>query len=228
MGRLKFFFTIWIILFCLFQPAWADQIVKKSKSSICHAPDSPFYERTKNYTAYDTIGNCLSSGGRLPKGQSSSPPSSNLAQQNKESNTRYSRSKFGNGWADEDRDCQNTRQEILISLSTAPVRFADENECRVTFGRWISMYSGKVLFDASEVDIDHVVPLKWAWDHGAKSWTKEMREKFANDPINLVPVEASLNRAKGAKGPDEWLPPKNQGQYEARFQRIVLKYKLGN
>lgn len=88
------------------------------------------------------------------------------------------------------------------------------------------MYSGKILFDASKVDIDHVVPLKWAWEHGAQVWNKTKREQFANDPINLVPVEASLNRSKGAKGLDEWLPPANQAQYKARFQRIVLKYGL--
>jgi len=88
------------------------------------------------------------------------------------------------------------------------------------------MYSGEVLFDASKVDIDHVVPLKWAWEHGAQSWSKAKREQFANDPINLVAVEASLNRQKGAKGLEEWLPPKNQEQYKARFQRVVLKYDL--
>ena len=65
------------------------------------------------------------------------------------------------------------------------------------------MYSGEVIFDASKLDIDHIVPLKWDWGHGANEWSKEKREKFANDPVNLVAVEASLNRQKGAKGLDE-------------------------
>lgn len=216
------------ILLCLFQPAWADQPVKKSKSSICHRPNTEFYSRTKNFTAHETIEACLASGGRLPKGQSLSPsqsPSKSTTSSYSKA-AKYSRDKFGHGWDDEDRDCQNTRQEVLISMSTNPVRFADDRQCRVTFGRWISMYSGEVLFDASKVDIDHVVPLKWAWEHGAQSWSKAKREQFANDPINLVAVEASLNRQKGAKGLEEWLPPKNQEQYKARFQRVVLKYDL--
>ncbi|WP_067222775.1 HNH endonuclease family protein [Marinomonas gallaica] len=96
----------------------------------------------------------------------------------------------------------------------------------VNFGRWISMYSGEVIFDASKLDIDHVVPLKWAWEHGAMFWSKAKRKEFANAPVNLVAVEASLYRQKGAKGLDEWLPPKNQEQYKARFQRVALKYGL--
>ncbi|MEL0621772.1 HNH endonuclease family protein [Marinomonas arenicola] len=139
---------------------------------------------------------------------------------------KYKRSEFGSGWADVDRDCQNTRQELLISMSTVPVQFKTGKQCRVIYGRWISMYSGKVFLDASKLDIDHIVPLKWAWDHGANKWSKEKRRQFANDPINLVAVEARLNRQKGAKGLDEWLPPKNVEQYKARFKRVLIKYGL--
>ena len=44
-------------------------MVKLSKSDICHAPDSPSYNRTKNFTPYDNISECLNSGpeARLPK-----------------------------------------------------------------------------------------------------------------------------------------------------------------
>lgn len=215
-----------LIALCLclsISASWAQESIKKSKSAICHAPGTEYYSRTKNFTSYDTLDQCLASGGRLPKGQSYTPQSKPKVAS--ETLTKYSREEFGRGWADEDKDCQNTRQEILISLSTAPVRFSDDRECRVTFGRWISMYSGEVIFDASKLDIDHIVPLKWAWDHGANEWSKEKREKFANDPVNLVAVEASLNRQKGAKGLDEWLPPKNQAQYKARFERVWRAYQ---
>lgn len=193
--------------------------IKQSSSGICHAPDSSYYSRTTSFTVFDTLEKCLAAGGKLPKGYNPSSTASN--------DSEYSRDKFGHGWADIDKDCQNTRQEVLISMSTNSVRYADDKQCRVTFGRWISMYSGEVIFDASTMDIDHVVPLKWAWDHGADKWTEEKREQFANDPVNLVAVEASLNRSKGAKGLDEWLPPANQEQYKARFNRILLKYELG-
>lgn len=41
--------------------------VKKSNTGICHAKGSTYYNQTKNFTAYSTVDDCLSSGGRLPK-----------------------------------------------------------------------------------------------------------------------------------------------------------------
>jgi hypothetical protein len=216
----KIVFSLIVAPFLFPMAVFSGNPIKQSASGICHTPESSYYSRTKSFTPYDTIEACLSAGGKLPKGYSSS----NTA----ENDSEYSRDKFGHGWDDADGDCQNTRQEILISLSTNPVRFADDKECRVTFGRWISMYSGEVIFDASKADIDHIVPLKWAWEHGADKWSQEKREQFANDPVNLVAVEASLNRSKGAKGLDEWLPPANQEQYKARFMRILTKYQISN
>jgi len=212
--------TLALALFLFTSSTIADTVVKKSTSGICHASDSPHYERTTNFKAYVSLNDCLKSGGRLPKGYLQND---NL----KLSSTEYSREKFGSGWGDLDSDCQDSRQEALIAQSTAPVRFQDSKGCRVASGRWLSPYSGKTIHDPSVIDIDHVVPLKWAWEHGASEWTKSKRVELANDPINLLSVEASLNRQKGAKGPDKWLPPANHCQYLARFYRVVLKYGLG-
>ena len=41
--------------------------VKMSKSGICHKPGSTYYQKTKNFTPYKTLDECLKSGGRLPK-----------------------------------------------------------------------------------------------------------------------------------------------------------------
>ncbi len=45
----------------------SEGVVKKSKTSICHAPGSTYYSRTTNFTSFDTIEACLASGGRLPE-----------------------------------------------------------------------------------------------------------------------------------------------------------------
>ena len=45
----------------------AAPIVKKSDSGICHDAKSPSYERTKKFTEFKTIDDCLKSGGKLPK-----------------------------------------------------------------------------------------------------------------------------------------------------------------
>ena len=42
-------------------------LIKKSTSNICHAPGTSSYEKTTNYTAYNSIDDCMESGGRLPK-----------------------------------------------------------------------------------------------------------------------------------------------------------------
>lgn len=197
---------------------WATNIVKLSNSGVCHDEHSSSYSRTKNFTSFDTLKACLDAGGRLPKGYDSKASSS--------SDNEYSRSKFGHGWADLNGDCQDARAEALIAQSISTVSFKTEKSCRVVSGHWISLFTGNVIYSASEVDIDHVVPLKWAWDHGADDWTENKRKAIANDPANLITVEASLNRQKGAKGLDEWLPPKNQCQYILRFMRIKQKYGI--
>lgn len=48
-------------------PKSNDLPVKKSKTGICHAPGSSYYSRTKNFTPFKTLDECLKSGGRLPK-----------------------------------------------------------------------------------------------------------------------------------------------------------------
>jgi hypothetical protein len=50
------------------QPAAAaEPIVKKSDSGICHDKNSPSYERTKKFTEFKTVDECVKSGGTLPK-----------------------------------------------------------------------------------------------------------------------------------------------------------------
>ena len=140
--------------------------------------------------------------------------------------SKYKRDLFGHGWADFDGDCKSTRHEILTDFSTITPLYKSSKQCRVVRGRWISMYTGDIHIKARVLDIDHIVPVAWAWYHGANEWDTDARIAFYNDVANLIAVEAKLNRQKSAKGPDKWLPPKNQCLYLARFLRIVKKYKL--
>ena len=41
--------------------------VKKSTSGICHEIGSQYYKQTKKYESFNTIEDCLNSGGRLPR-----------------------------------------------------------------------------------------------------------------------------------------------------------------
>jgi len=179
------------VLLTALNPAFAS-VVKMSNSGICHQPQSSWYDRTKNFQPFDSIEACLAAGGRLPKGVVRPSVNHRRTIDSGDSGS-YSRAAFGHGWDDSDGDCQDSRAEALIQMSSTPVRFGTDRRCRVVTGRWISPFSGKVILNASEADIDHVVPLKWAWDRGANHWSDATRERFANDPLNLLPVEASLN-----------------------------------
>lgn len=207
-----------VVLLLGLVPALAHATIKQSSSGLCHPPQSPWYERTTNFTAFDTVEACLAAGGRLPDGLSAATTSPE--------ESGYQRSHFGHGWDDRDGDCQDSRAEALIATSTTTVRFASADRCRVVTGRWISPFTGKVIQNAGNIDIDHVVPLAWAWERGASDWPRDRREAFANDSANLWPVEASLNRSKGARGPDEWMPPAGECQYVSRFMRLLIKYDL--
>ena len=52
----------------------ADPEVRKSQSGVCHAQDSVHYERTKKFTPYDSMEDCLASGGRETRGAKKASP----------------------------------------------------------------------------------------------------------------------------------------------------------
>ena len=205
--------------------------VKMSRTAICHCPGGAYYDRTLHFVPHPTIESCLAAGGRHPKqsqGDCDTPVAADAALPPLADPRApgYDRALFG-GWADEDGDCQSTRQEVLAALSTAPVRWSS-NDCEVERGRWIDPYTRMVHLDAGGLDVDHVVPLAYAWARGADGWDAGAREAFANDLANLLPVEARLNRQKGARGPLGWLPP-DEGfhcQYLLRFERVVRRHAL--
>lgn len=201
-----------VLLVSIADVSKADHI-KKSSNGICHSPDSRYYYNIDNYEKFHSLSECID-------------PSKRTSNTNDEEIPEYNRSIFGGGWADLDRDCQNTRHEELINQSTGQVYFASFEECRVVRGRWISPYTNNIITDATTMDVDHIVPLKYLHLAGAYKRPYEERKLMANDPINLWAVESSLNRSKGAKGPTEWLPPENECIYILRFSRILKKYNL--
>lgn len=120
----------------------------------------------------------------------------------------YSRSDWKH-WIDADSDCQDTRQEILISQSEVPVTFETSRHCKVVSGKWVDPYSGLTYTDPSLLDVDHVVPLRHVHYAGGWRWDSATKEAYANDLHrgHLLAVYRSLNRSKGSRGPDEWKPP---------------------
>ncbi len=48
-------------------PVAEVSIVKKSDSGICHDKTSPSYDKTKNFTEFKSMDECIKSGGKAPK-----------------------------------------------------------------------------------------------------------------------------------------------------------------
>ena len=134
-------------------------------------------------------------------------------------------------WVDEDRDCQNTRHEVLIDESLAKVAFKTDRKCQVAMGEWFDPYTGETVTDATRLDIDHMIPLKNAHNSGGWAWDKSRKAAFANEMSyadHLVAVTASANRKKGAKGPEAWKPT-NKGywcDYAVDWVRIKTDWDL--
>jgi hypothetical protein len=80
---------------------------------------------------------------------------------------------------------------------------------------------------AVKVQIDHVVPLGAAWIRGARDWPQAQRERFANDPANLLATTSSANQSKSDRGPAEWLPRQAyRCAYAVQWIRVSTRYEL--
>ena len=146
--------------------------------------------------------------------------------------TGYTRSQFPH-WSDLDRNGCDSRNDIL-KRDLKVIIFKDgTRDCKVISGELVDPFSGKkVLFNlntaASNIDIDHIVALSNAWQTGAAYFDKDARSSIANDPLNLLAVDASLNRQKGDGDAATWLPPLKsfRCEYVARQVAVKFKYKL--
>lgn len=142
----------------------------------------------------------------------------------------YNRSDWGN-WRDEDSDCQNARQESLIAESTIAVSFRNSShQCKVAQGHWLTPFSNVVVTTPSELDIDHMVPLKNAHLSGAWVWTAETKKSYFNDlsyENQLIAVTAFANRSKGARGPEQWKPENDSYWCQYAQDWIAIKLDWG-
>lgn len=163
---------------------------------------------------------------------------SNLQVAERKRRPDYQRDKFGIAWDDGtdniygNNGC-STREDILHrDLKQQETIVKGGCEHVVVSGLLADPYSGtQVIFSkkkANLVQIDHIVPLAYAWDMGASNWTAEKRLKFANDPNNLIAVSGSFNKAKSDFGLGSWLPVNSKFLcvYIWQFLQVVTTYNL--
>ncbi len=147
--------------------------------------------------------------------------------------TGYSRAQFGGRWPDVDGNGCDTRNDVLRRDLTS-IRFRPGSDCVVASGRLLDPYTGQVVdfvrgqATSAEVQIDHVVALGDAWQKGAARWTADKRERFANDPLNLLAVGGAVNQSKGDGDAATWLPPRTSYRcaYVARQVAVKQRYAV--
>jgi len=147
----------------------------------------------------------------------------------------YQREGFGSTWADIDGNGCNQRDDVLLrDAEPGSTRVEQQGSCAhdVVAGTWIDPYSGaelvmtdmKDLAQAQAVQIDHVVALLEAWVSGARGWSDDRRERFANDLEGLLAVDGPTNASKGEYDPAAWRPKQvYQCSYAQRW--IAIKYR---
>lgn len=138
----------------------------------------------------------------------------------------YDRDRF-NHWIDADRDCFDTRAEVLLKETRSRARW--NSYCTVKTGKWYSYYDGRTWTRASDVDVDHLVPLAEAWDSGARNWGSWKRKKFANDlrePRALVAVTDNVNQSKSDRDPAEWMPSRAKCRYIRQWVAVKHRWRL--
>ena len=129
-------------------------------------------------------------------------------------------------WVDADGDCQNARAEVLIAENIGTLVFSS-GSCVVGSGLWLDPYTSQFFTVASDLDVDHMVPLAEAHQSGAYAWDLNKRRDYANylaDPNHLIAVSASANRSKGARDPAEWLPTNTA--YHVQYAQAWVAVKI--
>lgn len=112
---------------------------------------------------------------------------------------------------------QSTRERVL----------ADE---RRPDGTWNSAYDSTTVTSASDLDIDHLVPLAEAWESGGYAWSADTWTRFANDlgdARSLIAVSSSTNRSKGSRDPQDWWPPQSSYRCQYAADWIAVKVRWG-
>ncbi|WP_338683256.1 HNH endonuclease family protein [Streptomyces acidiscabies] len=137
-----------------------------------------------------------------------------------ENRTGYDRDLFPH-WITISGTC-NTRETVLKRDGSGVVT---DSACASTSGSWYSPYDGATWTAASDLDIDHLVPLAEAWDSGASAWTTAQRQAFANDLTRpqLIAVTDNVNQSKSDQDPATWMP--SVTSYRCTYVRAWVQVK---
>ena len=144
------------------------------------------------------------------------------------------------------------RQILLLERASGDtIEYTGKNgKRRISNGTWVDQLTGviyraenpneiseDVLDDTmkygtaqkfTQLQIDHLISLQWACEHGADQWSAEKRKLFATDERLLVITLNRVNASKGNHGADTWQPHTAEIAcwYNKKFLFGVSEYAL--
>jgi len=124
--------------------------------------------------------------------------------------------------------CQTVRTQILEATSDAAVTWSNPRHCEIREGHWIDPYTGDEYNRAAKMEVDHIISPVYANAANGYQWTDQIRQQFANDPMNLVPVGRDIQKKKRDRGIGSWLPPEESYhcEYAAAWRDVSQRYDL--
>jgi len=141
---------------------------------------------------------------------------------------------FWGMWGKQPNGC-DTRNVVLARDMTG-LTMKSGSKCLVQTGTLADPYTGQTISFVrgsggnrdGGVQIDHVVARGNAWATGAFAWTPDQRTAFANDPLDLLAVDATANQKKGDGDAATWLPSNKafRCQYVTIQVEVKAKYNL--
>lgn len=155
-----------------------------------------------------------------------------LAVKGRAPKTGYARDLFSDGWGDQPGGCDS--RNFILKRDLTRVVWRSGEFCIVASGTLADPYTGKIIRftrgvkTSLAVQIDHVVAVSDAWQKGAQQASYATRNKFYNDPLNLLAVDGPTNGSKSDSDAASWLPPNKAYRcaYVARQVAVKFKYKL--
>jgi len=203
-----------------YSPAPAPAFTPEPAEPAPEIPEAPHVPGTSPIDGIRSALNQLEIKGRAPK-------------------TGYARDEFGQRWSDDisaefgHNGC-DTRNDILNRDLINKEYKPNTRDCVVLSGQLLDPYTGTMIEfqrgrdTSSAVQIDHVVALSDAWQKGAQQLPPEVRQDFANDPLNLLAVDGPANQQKRDSDAASWVPANKpfRCQYVARQVAVKQKYNL--
>lgn len=148
---------------------------------------------------------------------------------------------FGQAWATKVDGCDTRNRILKRDMVSSNTDWSSKGDsCTVTRGVLDDPYTGTVIQfqhsnyptkkagNSSTIQIDHIVPLKAAWNGGANTWTQDKRVQFANDPVNLWAAQGSANGAKRGDLFGAWKPANSAFwcEYVAKQVWVLDQYDI--